>query len=421
MLRSLAFSFLLLPLGLTDLAAQDAPGSAEKDRDAMLRQLVARVESLEAEVRQLRAEKKAEKSERSPESKKEMASMTESLLEMDSDSKNTEPAAAQETYPNLKIRGFGDVDYHWADRGPDKNAFRLGQLDLFLTSQLAEDLSVLDENVIEADEDNHFGFEIERLMLQWTPRDYFNVAVGRYHTAIGYYNNAYHHGTWLQTAVGRPGIFNFEDDGGILAIHNVGVSISGAVPSGRLGLHYVAEVGNGRNYNPGQEPVQNISDNNDFKAINLAIFARPDRFPGLQVGGSAYFDRVNIELLPTVDQTVVSAYAVYVSPAFEWLNEGVLLHDASSLGTFDTYGFYTQIARQFGNFRPYARYQVLDADPADPVLDSSGSPAFNQTFTLGLRYNFSEFAAFKLQGDHTLSADDDNPRNEMTLQVSFTF
>ena len=39
MLRSLAFSFLLLPLGLTDLAAQDAPGSAEKDRDAMLRQL----------------------------------------------------------------------------------------------------------------------------------------------------------------------------------------------------------------------------------------------------------------------------------------------------------------------------------------------------------------------------------------------
>jgi len=419
MLRSLAFSFLLLPLGLTDLAAQDAPGSAEEDRDAMLRQLVARVESLEAEVRQLRAEKKAEKSERPPESKKEMASMTDSLLEMDS--KNPEPAAAQETYPNLKIRGFGDVDYHWADRGADKNAFLLGQLDLFLTSQLAEDLSVLDENVIEADEDNHFGFEIERLMLQWTPRDYFNVAVGRYHSAIGYYNNAYHHGTWLQTAVGRPGIFNFEDDGGILAIHNVGVSISGAVPSGRLGLHYVAEVGNGRNYNPGQEPVQNISDNNDFKAVNLVVFARPDRLPGLQVGGSAYFDRVNIELMPTVDQTVLSAYAVYVSPAFEWLNEGVLLHDSSSLGMFDTYGFYTQIARQFGNFRPYARYQVLDADREDPVLDSAGSPGFNQTFTLGLRYNFSEFAAFKLQGDHTFSADDDNPRNEMTLQVSFTF
>jgi len=387
----------------------------------MLRQLVARVESLEAEVKQLRAEKKAETSERPAEIKRKMASMMDGMPGMESESMNPEQATAQETYPNLKIRGFGDVDYHLADRGSDKNAFRLGQLALCLTSQLAEDLSVMDENVIEADENNHFGFEIERIILQWTPRDYFNVAVGRYHTAIGYYSNAYHHGTWLQTAVGRPGIFDFEDNGGILPIHNTGLSVSGVIPSGRLGLHYVAELGNGRNYNPGEEPVQNISDNNDFKAVNLAVFARPDWLPGLQAGGSAYFDRVNIGLLPTVDQTIVAAYAVYVSPAFEWLNEGVLMHDTSSLGTFDTYAFYTQIARQFGKFRPYARYEVLDADRNDPVLDSSASPAFNQKVTLGLRYNLSEFVAIKLQGDHTFSADDDNPRNELTLQTSFTF
>jgi hypothetical protein len=188
MLRSLAFSLLLLPLGLRNLAAQDAPRSPERDRDAMLRQLVARVESLEAEVRQLRAAKKAQTSEHPAAAKSELASIMDSMPATESDSMNPELATAQETYPNLKIRGFGDVDYHWADRGADKNAFRLGQVDLFLTSQLAEDLSVMDENVIEADEDNHFGFEIERLMLQWTPRDYFNVAVGRYHTAIGYYN-----------------------------------------------------------------------------------------------------------------------------------------------------------------------------------------------------------------------------------------
>src|ERR1041385_4701538 len=270
MTRSLAFAFLLLPLGLGDLAAQDAPRSADRERDAMLRQLVARVESLEAEVKQLRAEKKAETSERPAEIKRKMASMMDGMPGMESESMNPEQATAQETYPNLKIRGFGDVDYHLADRGSDKNAFRLGQLALCLTSQLAEDLSVMDENVIEADENNHFGFEIERIILQWTPRDYFNVAVGRYHTAIGYYSNAYHHGTWLQTAVGRPGIFDFEDNGGILPIHNTGLSVSGVIPSGRLGLHYVAELGNGRNYNPGEEPVQNISDNNDFKAVNLA-------------------------------------------------------------------------------------------------------------------------------------------------------
>jgi hypothetical protein len=418
MMRILVFALLFLPLGVGNVVAQIAAQNTDDDsRDAMLRRLVARVDSLEVEVRQL----KAEKSQRRSESKKEMAPMMDSMPMMEGEPANAEETTTQETYPNLKIRGFGDVSYHWADRGEDKNAFRLGQLALCLTSQLAEDLSVMDEDVIEADENNHFGFEIERIILQWTPRDYFNVAVGRYHTAIGYYSNAYHHGTWLQTAVGRPGIFDFEDNGGILPIHNTGISVTGAIPSGRLGLHYVAEIGNGRNYNPGEEPVQNISDNNDFKAVNLAVFARPDWLPGLQAGGSAYFDRVNVGLLPTADQTIVSAYAVYVSPAFEWLNEGVLMRDSSSLGTFETRAAYTQVARQFGKFRPYARYEVLDADQDDPILESSGSPGFHQTFSLGVRYNFAEFVAIKLQGDHTLSADNGDPRNQLTLQVSFTF
>jgi hypothetical protein len=416
------FCLIFVTLGWGNLAAQTAAQSSEDRREAMLRTLLARVESLEAEVRQL----KAEKSRRSTESSGKMASQAEPASMMDMPMRESEPTtseqtAAQETYPQLKIRGFADIDYHLADRGADQNAFRYGQLDLCLTSQLAEDVSVMNENVLEPDEDNHFGFETERLLVQWAPRDYFNIAIGRYHTAIGYYNNAYHHGKWLQTAVGRPRIFNFEDEGGMLPIHNVGVTINGAIPSGRLGLHYVAEIGNGRNYNPGQEPVQNLSDNNDFKAMNVVVFARPDWLPGAQVGGSVYFDRVNIDGLPTADQTIFSAHAVYVSPAFEWLNEGVIMRDSSSLGTFQTNAFYTQLARQFGKFRPYLRYQLLDSDRDDPILGFTGSLGFSQILTLGARYNFSELAAIKLQCDHTFSADGGDPRNELTLQVSFTF
>lgn len=54
------------------------------------------------------------------------------------------------------------------------------------------------------------------------------------------------------------------------------MTVSGAIPSGRLGLHYVAEVGNGRRYEPGVAAVQNISDNNRSKAMNFALYARPD-------------------------------------------------------------------------------------------------------------------------------------------------
>ena len=400
---------LALAFGAGRVVAQSGGESPE----AMLRKLAERVESLETEVRQLRAEKA-----RGSTGGKTIAPIETSAVEALSPG---EPAA-HDSFPQLKIRGFGDVDYHWGDRGADRNAFRLGQLDLFITSQLSENLSVLSENVIEADEDEHFGFEIERLLLQYTPREYFKVAVGRYHTAIGYYNNAYHHGKWLQTAVGRPRIYAFEDEGGLLPIHNVGVSVSGALPSGRLGLRYVAEIGNGRRYDAGEEAVQNLSDNNDFKAVNLALTARPDWLPGLQAGVSVYFDRLTARLLPTVDQTIVAAHVVYLSPEFEWLNEGVFIRDASGRGTFETFAFYTQLARRFGQFRPYVRYEYLDGDEDDPIVQLAGAPGRHQQLSLGVRYDFAELAALKLQLDRALeSGGGDAPRQELTLQLSFTF
>jgi hypothetical protein len=418
MTRPVISWLLLLTLSVGNAAAQGASEGADNDRDAMLRQLLARVESLEAEVRQLRAEKAS----RQTETRNDRTSHAEKSRVVEKEIVAPEEIQPVETFPQFKLRGFADIDYHLADRGPDKNAFRLGQLDLFITSRLAENVNVLSENVIEANEENEFGFEIERLLLQWTPRDYFNIAVGRYHTAIGYYNNAYHHGKWLQTAVGRPSIFNFEDEGGLLPIHNVGVSVSGAIPSGPMGLHYVAEVGNGRNYTPGQEAVQNLSDNNGFKALNLAIFGRPDRLPGLQMGASVYFDRLNIRHVPEVDQTIVSAHAVYVSPMFEWLNEALLIHHSSDFGSFNTSSFYTQVARQFGKFRPYARFELLDANEDDPIIQDSASPGLQETFSLGIRYNFTELCAIKLEGSHSFhDLGDGAPRNQLTLQVAFTF
>ena len=72
---------------------------------------------------------------------------------------------------------------------------------------------------------------------------------------------------------------------------------------------------------------------------------------------------------------------------FEWLNEGILIHDSSDLGSFDTTSFYTQIARQFGKFRPYARYQLFDINKDDPIMQITTSPGFQQTLSLGVRYN----------------------------------
>ena len=40
-------------------------------------------------------------------------------------------------------------------------------------------------------------------------------------------------------------MYYFEDAGGVLPVHEVGVTTTGYVPSGKWNLHWTAEVGNG--------------------------------------------------------------------------------------------------------------------------------------------------------------------------------
>ena len=389
-------------IGFAPGASAQSPGSTP--RDELVERLIKRVEGLEAEVK---AMKGAARHAGSPDPAGDTGA---------------EEAAARTSFPEVKFHGFADVQYRASDRAGQKNSFTLGQLDFFVTSRLSEDVSVLNENVVEASDENAFGFEIERLLLQYTPSDYFNVAVGRGHTAIGYYNNAYHHGTWFQTATERPFVFNFEDDEGILATHNVGVSVSGRIPSGRLGLRYVAEVGNGRNYTADQESVLSVKDNNSHKALNLALLARPMSWPGLQGGVSVYQDRLTTEGLPDITQTIFTAHLVYPTPAFEWLNEGMVFrHAPSDSGrVFYTPAFYTQFAKQFGKFRPYVRYQYLDAPTGDPLFAYLGLSGLRHGPSAGLRYDFTELATLKLQYDHYFEPGGIDV-NQFTAQVGFTF
>jgi hypothetical protein len=216
----------------------------------------------------------------------------------------------------LQIRGFSDVDFR-AAQVDHPDTFQIGQLDLFLTSKLAADFSAVGEVVFEALEGNTFEVDVERMLLQYSPSDHLNLGVGRYHTGIGFYNAAYHHGNWFQTTTGRPFIFRFEDEGGILPVHGVGITAQGSIPSGRFGLRYLAEVSNGRaSSSPTAEPVQNVEDENHGKAFNVGLISRPDAWPGLQAGFSVYRDRLTPIAQPSVAETIMAAHVVFQSPRF---------------------------------------------------------------------------------------------------------
>jgi hypothetical protein len=316
------------------------------------------------------------------------------------------------------IHWFGDVGFRASDQQNETSSFTLGQLDLFLTSSLTDHLNVLSELVFRAGADNRYVVNAERLLLQYAPNPYLAVGVGRYHTAIGFYNTAYHHGSWFETAITRPTMFAYS--GGLIPIHDVGVMASGRVPSGGLGLHYVFEIGNGRtSQNPANEATQNSVDENNGKAFNLGLFARPERFPGLQVGFSTHRDRMKPTNAASAGQTTVAAHAVYQGTAFEWLNEMVTVRSARATPSLDsvTTGFYTQVSRQFREARPYFRYQYINASGADAAFRALGR---RNGPTLGLRYDIGKFAAVKAQYER-LTRRAMPTVNSLNGQLAFTF
>jgi hypothetical protein len=416
------------------------PGEAPLSDKETLQLLLQRISLLEAKAKkvdQLEArikELEGAKSQIVPAEKTAAPAQPTVSSESQSESAAGERAMAERMDVSktlLRIRGFGDATLHGDTQKGDNTAFSLGQLDLFVTSDISEKFKFLSEIVFEGGPDNIYGVtrgernifsvDVERYLVQYSHNDYFNIEAGRFHTAIGYYNTAYHHSTWFQTTTDRPFLFNFEDRGGILPIHTVGVSASGLIPSGSLGLHYVAEVGNGRASRAPliEEPVQNEVDDQNHKAYNLAIFARPEAIRGLQVGFSAYRDVLAPVNSPRIGETVLAAHAVFIRPQFEWLNEALIVRH-SVLGTsqvFNTPGFYTQLSKQFGSYRPYFRYQYVNGSDTEPIFPDI---RLRQGPSVGLRYDASESVALKFQYDYT-ALRGQAATNGLALQVGFTF
>jgi hypothetical protein len=335
------------------------------------------------------------------------ASLTASALEAKQISSSDRDAQDQIEEPQrmdvsktlLNIRGFGDFGLYGGNQTGQTTSFSIGQTNLFITSNLSERFKFLSEVVFEVRPNNDFHVVPERVLLDYSWNDHFKLSAGRYDTAIGYYNTAYHHAAWFQTATERPFIFQYEYQGGILPIHIVGLEASGQIPSGKLGLNYVFEAGNGRSSDPLVEPVQNYIDENNRKAVNVAVFARPDTVPGLQTGFSIYHDVLSSIRSPRIDETIMAAYAVLTRRRLEWLNEALMIrHAPTGQHVFVTPAFYSQVSQKFSLYRPYFRYQYVNASSGEPVFPQIG---LRTGPSVGIRFEPTASVALKLQYDYT--------------------
>jgi len=241
----LASACVLLLGALTGVGGGVAVAAQPGDeKDQAIQKLLERVEALERQVaalEQARALRPAQAGQ---------AQVTQPPIATAPEPAPSDDATQPDNASRFNFHGYADAGFQ---RDVDGNAkkFELGEIDLFGTERLSPHLTALMELVFETDDQQlvaQVPVNVERLLLQYRGNDFFNFDIGSYRTDIGYYSTAYLRGAWLQTAISRPKMFTFEDQGGFLPLHAVGVSVNGRIPSGDLNLHYVVEAGSSRNY-----------------------------------------------------------------------------------------------------------------------------------------------------------------------------
>jgi hypothetical protein len=409
---------------LSATPATEKENVIDADRE-VLHQLLEQINELEARVRELEAKEPISSSAPTP-----APAASAAPIPAKPDPPAAVPAALppqvdlNEVAPRLHLNSYGDVGYSANDQAKGANSFQVGSFDLFLTSRMSDRASVLGEVIFFAHSDNKIEPDLERMLFQFKFNDYFTFGVGRYHTDIGYYNATFHHIQWFATPIGRPLMFRFDDDGGYMPLQEIGLTMNGNIPSGKLGLHYVAEVGNGRAHSPGEEPAQNRIDDNHGKSSNVNLSAHPAWIPGLITGFSFYHDDVTPFGSAKISQSIMDAYFVYQIKKVEWLNEAMQVRNAPFGGrVFHIPGFYSQLSYGIGKYRPYFRYAWENANDLDPLFNANFGDVFvsrKNDAAFGVRYDVNSFGAFKLQYDR-FSQRNLSSYNALSSQFSFSF
>ena len=338
------------------------------------------------------------------------------------------PVAAQMQHeaddgsPQFRLHGFSHVNFwgRWPGRGPSQNGAALGNVDLFMTSRLADRVSFLTEANFEVADNGSTGVDLERLLLKYSLSDWFKLSVGRGHTALGYWNEEVHHGALLQPTVERPRALQFEDEKGILPVHFVGIEASGTVRvSSEWNLHYTGNVANGRGAVVDQ--VQGGRDLDRHKAVALKLSLQRNGDISIRVGPSLYLDRIPGDSMSSgpLRETILGAHVVVKHTRYTFQAEGYRIRHQQIQGgtTWHHWAGYAIATVRFKRITPYAGLDHESFDPGDPFFVGR-----DQDYTRvlgGLRFDVNVNNSLKLeyQHDHFPAETGD----ALALQIAFTF
>jgi hypothetical protein len=419
---------LLLAAGAAPAQTATEPGQSET-----VNALLARIDKLERRVAELEAGKNSGSTPQpqtpQPSSTAEMQqSPAPPTSEHDAhDAHLSNGAAGERHFPSMQLRGFADVDFSATDEPHTHSGFTLGQFVLHVASPLSKKVAYFGELSFTA-QPTSYTADVERSIIRYDYNDYFKLSFGRYHTPINYWNTEFHHGLWLQTTISRPEMIRF--GGRFQPVHFLGMLAEGHLPSGPVGLGYEVGLGNGRAGTISR--AGDAGDVNNNRAWVARVFARPTGLRGLQVGGAVYGDEINptpaLTGNPAFSELISSAHIIWTSETPEFLSEFANVHHRDSLtGTvYNSQAYYVQLAYrlpwQQRKWKPYYRFEYTHIPATEPLFSLPDFEVKDLVeSTAGMRYDISDFAAFKWEYRHIKRGPKDPIVNGVFAQTSFTF
>jgi hypothetical protein len=296
----------------------------------------------------------------------------------------------------------------------------VGNLDLYSTGSFSKRLNFLAELVIELEGNGEAELDPERIWVGYSFNDLLTIQAGRHHAALGYWNESYHHGRQLFLTVNRPFFLDFEDEGGILPVHTVGIELEGTTSQGGVWWTYEMGLANGPKINTTEKVLSpnTTGDNNNSKQWILRLSARPVSLSDLTLGLSGTNYEVDTTTKSGLEELVLGTDLSYMNGTWEFISEYFRLRNSQDFA----HAYYIQIGYNiYSAFTPYARYELLDADPTDPYFSDLQNNADRCQEIVGLRYDLHYLrSSLKAQYRHD-DKKGDKTYNVLETQWSFNF
>ena len=228
---------------------------------------------------------------------------------------------------------FPEVTVHFFDKDvPNTQQHGSAPLvDFFYTAQF-NDWRVLSELLVSDDER-----DLERLIIGRITANGRQFWLGRNHSDLDQWNRLFHRETYLQTSIHRPGIIEFEDDGGVLPAHITGLTIEDDNNFNGHNLNYRFTIGLG----PGLKqqhlvPLDLLKPNQGSHNLSLTAIVS-DQSAGDNFKDSGLF--MGYTVIPSNDNTiskikqgVIGAYTNYsINPKMIWRASAFYVSDDVAL------------------------------------------------------------------------------------------